>query len=188
VDSRTAATFSSRQAAFSLGLSARTNPAGAADLRALLASIGLVSEEVEIPRGTLHLKTDCSLIDEETMLATEGLANSGVLDGFRILVVPVDERGAANALRVNDTLFIRAGCPRTYEMLVAHGLNVVPLPCLRSPRSTPGCPACRCAGSNGSDDLRAQIAFKRPARSQEGCGKPRLFRNAVDSHLNYCGE
>jgi len=111
-----------------IGLSARTNPAGAADLRALLASIGLVSQEVESPRGTLHLKTDCSLIDEETMLATEGLANSGVLDGFRILVVPEDERGAANALRVNDTMFIRAGCPRTHEMLVAHGLNVVPLP------------------------------------------------------------
>ena len=111
-----------------IGLSARTNSAGAAELRALLRSVGLASQEVEIPHGTLHLKTDCSLIDEETVLATEELAKSGVLNGFRILVVPQEERSAANALRVNDAMFIRAGCPRTHEMLVAHGLNVVPLP------------------------------------------------------------
>jgi len=111
-----------------IGLSARTNEAGAAELQRLLKSIGLASQVVHVPRGTLHLKTDCSLIDEETALSTEGLAKSGVLDGFRILVVPEEERGATNALRVNDVVFIRAGCPRTQDMLVAQGLHVLPLP------------------------------------------------------------
>lgn len=111
-----------------IGLSARTDAAGAAELRALLGSIGLDAEVVHTPRGTLHLKSDCSLVDEETALATEGLAKSGVLDGLRTLVVPNDERSAANALRVNDTVFIRAECPRTHDMLVAHGLKVVALP------------------------------------------------------------
>jgi dimethylargininase len=111
-----------------IGLSARTNQAGAANLRELLRSQGLNSKVVEVPRGTLHLKSDCSLIDEETVLATEELAKSGVLDGFRILVVPGEERNAANALRVNDVVFLKAGCPRTLDMLVNHGLNVLPLP------------------------------------------------------------
>jgi len=111
-----------------IGLSARTNEAGAADLQKLLDSIGLASRVVQVPRGTLHLKSDCSVIDEETVLATEGLANSGVLEGFRILVVPEEERSATNALRVNDVVFIRAGCPRTQGMLVTHGLKVLPLP------------------------------------------------------------
>ncbi len=111
-----------------IGLSPRTNEAGAADLQALLASIGLDSNVVQVPRGTLHLKTDCSLLDEETVLATETLANSGILDGFRILVVSADERHATNAIRVNDVVFIRAGCPRTLDMLSAHGLKVLPLP------------------------------------------------------------
>jgi dimethylargininase len=111
-----------------IGLSARTNEAGAADLQALLGSIGLNSKVVQVPRGTLHLKTDCSLLDEETVLATESLASSGILDGFRILIVPVDERHATNAIRVNDVVFVRAGCPRTRDMLVAHGLKVLPLP------------------------------------------------------------
>jgi dimethylargininase len=111
-----------------IGLSARTDEIGAAALQDLLASIGLGSEVVRVPRGTLHLKTAAALIDEETILATEELANSGFLEGFRILIVSNDERAAANALRVNDTVFVRAGSPRTHELLVRHGLRVSPLP------------------------------------------------------------
>jgi dimethylargininase len=111
-----------------IGLSARTDAAGATALRALLASIGRDSEVADVPRGTLHLKSDCSLLDAETVLATRELAASGVLKGLRTLVVPPDERGAANALRVNDVVFVRQDCPRTRDMLVNRGLNVVPLP------------------------------------------------------------
>lgn len=111
-----------------IGLSARTNEAGAADLQRLLVSIGMTSRIVQVPRGTLHLKTDCSLVDEETMLATPELAQSGLLAGYRIFVVPGDERSATNALRINDVLFIREGSPRTQEMLQKHGMKVLPLP------------------------------------------------------------
>jgi dimethylargininase len=111
-----------------IGLSARTNEAGAHSLVGILDSIGLVGRVVNVPRGTLHLKSYCSLVDEDTILATDELARSGLLDGYRILVVPGDERPATNALRVNDVLFIREGCPRTQDMLVKQGLNVVPLP------------------------------------------------------------
>jgi dimethylargininase len=111
-----------------IGLSARTNDAGAAQLQKLLGSIGLASVVVRVPRGTLHLKSDCSLIDEETVLATAELAKSGLLEGLRVLVAPEEERSATNALRVNDVLFIKAGCPRTQHLLAAHGLKVLPLP------------------------------------------------------------
>jgi dimethylargininase len=111
-----------------IGLSARTNEAGAAALSGLLQSIGLTGEVVQVPRDTLHLKTDCSLIDEETILATGELARSGLFDGFRVLVAPSDERHATNALRINDVVFMRAGCPRTLEMLMKHGSKVIQLP------------------------------------------------------------
>jgi len=110
-----------------IGLSARTDDAGARKLQGLLASIGRASRIVHTPRGTLHLKSDCSLIDEDTVLATEGLAASGILDGFRILVVPPGESAAANALRVNDVMMVRAGCPRTADMLSKSGLRVIAL-------------------------------------------------------------
>ena len=111
-----------------IGLSARTNKTGAVALQSLLDSIGQPSEVVDTPRGTLHLKSDCSLIDEQTVLTTEELANSGALEGYRTLLVPDDERGAANALRVNEVVFVRAGCPRTLDLLSKHGVTPVPLP------------------------------------------------------------
>lgn len=111
-----------------ISLSARTNPAGAAALQPLLRSIGLSSKVIAISHGALHLKTDCSLIDEETVLATEELANSRIFDGLRILVVPRAERQAANALRVNDAVFVKSDCLRTQEMLSRHGVSVVPVP------------------------------------------------------------
>ena len=111
-----------------IGLSARTDAKGAAALRSSLASIGLESEMVDVPDGTLHLKTDCSLLDEETILATDSLARSEWLDRYRVLVVPDEERHATNAIRVNDVVLVRAGCPRTHDMLVKHGLSVVTLP------------------------------------------------------------
>ena len=110
-----------------IGLSARTDQAGAEELQERLASIGRDSRVVNTPRGTLHLKSDCSLVDEDTALATEELAASGVLDGLRIVVVPPGERQAANALRVNDVVFVNANCPATRESLERLGLGVVPL-------------------------------------------------------------
>jgi dimethylargininase len=111
-----------------IGLSARTDPTGAAALARILGSLGFASRVVRVPAGTLHLKTDCSLIDEDTVLATRELAAARLIEGLRVLVVPDDERAAANALRVNDVVFIREGFPRTREILLKHGVEVTPLP------------------------------------------------------------
>jgi dimethylargininase len=111
-----------------IGLSARTDAKGAAALRRLLSSVGRASEVVRVPAGTLHLKTDCSLLDEETILATEAIASVEWSARFRVLAVPPDERHASNAIRVNEVVLLRAGCPRTHEMLVKRGLTVVALP------------------------------------------------------------
>jgi dimethylargininase len=111
-----------------IGLSSRTDADGAVALQALLASIGLAGKVVDVPSATLHLKTACSLIDEETVLVTGDIAASGLLAGFRVIVVPEEERAAANAVRINDLILLRDDCPRTRELLESHGANVVPLP------------------------------------------------------------
>ena len=111
-----------------IGLSARTDEPGARALQSLLESIGRASHIVRTPPGTLHLKSDCSLVDEQTILVTEELADSGLFGGLEVLVVPPEERAAANAVRVNDVMFVRAGCPRTADLLADHGVDVVALP------------------------------------------------------------
>ncbi len=110
-----------------IGLSARTDRAGAEDLRSALARLGLKSGVVTTPAGVLHFKTDCSLLDEERILSTSRLAASGVFSNFKVIVVPDGEEAAANALRVNDTMFVGADYPRTIEKLHKEGFNVVPM-------------------------------------------------------------
>lgn len=107
-----------------IGLSKRTNRAGAQALRAHLETLGRAARIVETPAGVLHFKTACALLDEETVLATAVMAASGVFVGLKLVVAPED--GAANALRVNDTLFVGAHYLRTIDML-AKSHRVVPL-------------------------------------------------------------
>ena len=109
-----------------IGLSARTDRAGAEALVACLARLGRKGEIVATPPGVLHFKTDCSLLDEETVLATRRLANSGVFDGLRQVIVPEGEEAAANALRVNAVVMVGAHFPATIELLDRLGYRVVP--------------------------------------------------------------
>ena len=60
-----------------VGRSARTNAAGVAELAQKLADWGPPLREVFTPPGVLHFKTDCSLLDGDTVLCTPRLAASG---------------------------------------------------------------------------------------------------------------
>lgn len=110
-----------------IGQSARTCAEGARALVNLLDSIGLRGRPVKTPLGVLHFKSDCSLLDDETVLATPALAASGVFEGFRVVLTPEGEEGAANAIRVNDRVFLSAGYPRTADALIALGFKLVQL-------------------------------------------------------------
>ncbi len=110
-----------------IGLSARTDRAGAEALQGCLAKLGRKSEIVATPAGVLHFKTDCSLLDDETILSTNRLARSGVFENFRQMIIPEGEEPAANALRVNDVVMVGSDFPRTIEMLDKAGYKVVPL-------------------------------------------------------------
>jgi N-dimethylarginine dimethylaminohydrolase len=60
-----------------VGQSARTDAAGIAELRAIVTAWGHALREVHTPPGVLHFKTDCSLLDADTILSTERLSASG---------------------------------------------------------------------------------------------------------------
>jgi len=110
-----------------IGRSARTDRAGAEALSACLASLGRDAEIVEAPGGVLHLKTACSLLDDEAVLVTPALAQTGILQGLRQVITPEGEEAAANALRINDIVMVGAGFTRTIELLSSLGYAVVPL-------------------------------------------------------------
>lgn len=110
-----------------IGLSRRTDRAGAEELATLLQRLGYAAEIVETPPGMLHFKTGCSLVDDGTILVMPELADSPRFAGLRRLVTPEGERGAANVLRVNDHLLVNAQYPMTLAMLQDAGANCIAL-------------------------------------------------------------
>jgi dimethylargininase len=111
-----------------IGLSRRTNQAGAGELGGLLRQLGIRCRIVNTPADTLHLKSDCALIDEDCILCTSALGASGLFDGYRKLIVPDTEKRAANSLRLNDTILVGEEFPLTIELLRQRGYAVKPLP------------------------------------------------------------
>ena len=107
-----------------IGLSKRTNRAGAEALRAILESFGRDARVVETPPQILHFKTASALLAEDTILCTAAMAQSGVFKDFRLVLTPPGEEAAANALRVRDTVFLGDGFPRTRDLIQSLGLAV----------------------------------------------------------------
>jgi dimethylargininase len=110
-----------------IGLSARTDLAGANGLIDRLEKLGHKGQVVQTPKGVLHFKTACSLLDEETVIVTRHMSQSGLFEGFRTIILPDGEEAAANALRINETVLISAGHKRTIAMLDQAGYSVVPV-------------------------------------------------------------
>lgn len=107
-----------------VGRSARTDGAGIAELAGVVAAWGHKLREVETPPGVLHFKTDCSLLDAETILATPRLAASGCFKGYRVIHTAPGEEACANAIRFNDLVLMPAGFPRTKAVLEKAGYCV----------------------------------------------------------------
>ena len=107
-----------------VGRSARTNAAGIVELTALVSDWGHKVREVFTPPGVLHFKTDCSLLDAETILSTKRLAASGCFDGYRVIYTAEGEEACANTIRFNDLVIMPAGFPKTRDALVQAGYTL----------------------------------------------------------------
>ena len=107
-----------------IGNSARTDAAGVEELRAIVEPRGYVIREVQTPPDVLHFKTDCSLLDGNTILSTKRLDASGCFEGYRVLHTADGEEAAANAIRFNQFVIMAANFPKTAQMLRENGYEV----------------------------------------------------------------
>ena len=107
-----------------IGTSERTDAAGIEELRQITSRWGYTVREVHTPQDVLHFKTDCSLLDEETILSTERLSASGCFDGYRVIHTMPGEEACANAIRFNELVIMPDGFPETQERLLREGYNV----------------------------------------------------------------
>jgi dimethylargininase len=107
-----------------VGLSDRTDRSGFDWLKTVLGRWGYVVRAVHTPQAVLHFKSDCCVLDSQTILATERLSGAECFSPFTVLTVPQGEEAAANCIRVNDTLLVPAGFPATAELLAQEGYAV----------------------------------------------------------------
>jgi len=108
------------------GLSARTDEAGVAQLAEELAPFGYHVHPVEL-RGCLHLKSACCCIGDDCILINRDWVDMALLARYRLIDVADSEPGAANALRVGDTVVMPNAYPATASILRAAGFQVVTL-------------------------------------------------------------
>ncbi|HKA87493.1 MAG TPA: arginine deiminase-related protein [Haliangiales bacterium] len=110
-----------------VGLSARTNAAGAARLAEVFGPRGLAVRTVELPPGVLHLKSVCSPLGNDCVLVAAGALPASTFRVARVLVAPPDEARAANAMACAGGALVAARCPETQALVEAAGLRVVPV-------------------------------------------------------------
>jgi dimethylargininase len=111
---------------FLVGVSDRTNAAGAKELGGLLAAQGHTWQAVPVGAG-LHFKSSVNLVGPDTLLVTEDFADREELEEYRKIVVPPGEEYSANSLLVNDRLIMPAGYPATRNLLEPVGLPIIEL-------------------------------------------------------------
>jgi len=107
-----------------VGLSGRTNRAGAAQLGAVLETHGYTWETVSVGAG-LHLKSSLNLAGEDLLLATAAAAALPAVARYSVLTVPPDEEYAANSLWLGGTVITPDGYPRVRDLIAATGVRVV---------------------------------------------------------------
>jgi dimethylargininase len=114
---------------FFIGISRRTNEAGARQLAEMLASFGYTTSFVDILRSgrgvpsmthaqdarathdILHLKSGIAYLGDNRLVVIDELANRSELSNYDLVRVSDDEMYAANCLRVNDHVLLAAGYP-----------------------------------------------------------------------------
>lgn len=135
-----------------IGLSERTDDAGARRFCELARDLGRRGRIVEPPPGLLHLKTGCALIDEGTVIAAPEVAP--LFRDCEVLLTPEGETAAANLVRVNDRVLMASGFPKTAALLADRDFQVVEIEASEIARIDAGlsCMSLRWLSGSGSSD------------------------------------
>jgi len=106
-----------------VGQSRRTNHAALKALAHELFEHGYATKAVEV-RGCLHLKTACTHLGDDRVLANPRWIDMQRMRGIEVVEVPPEEPFGANVLALDDRVLCSASHPRTNEGLAKLGYAV----------------------------------------------------------------
>ncbi len=111
---------------FYIGLSERTNKAGADQLIFILEKYGYTGSKVTL-KDMLHLKTGISFIENNTVVVAGSMKTNKVFSSYKKIIVEDDESYAANCLWINGNVLVAAGFPKTSWAIKQAGHLVIEL-------------------------------------------------------------
>ncbi|MFC1777953.1 dimethylarginine dimethylaminohydrolase family protein [Pseudomonadota bacterium] len=106
-----------------IGLSERTNLAGAQQMIAILERYGMQGSVVELTE-VLHLKTGLGYLENNHLLACGEFLVKPEFQQFNLLEVDPKEAYAANSVWVNDIVLTPKGFPKTSSLIESAGYRV----------------------------------------------------------------
>ena len=112
-----------------IGLSERTNEAGAEQLAHYLSAFGHTCSFVDIRsvESLLHLKSGLASLGDRRLVVTEELATRKEFAGYELIRVSAEEEYAANCVRINDAVLVARGYPKLEAALKKLGYHTVSL-------------------------------------------------------------
>jgi len=106
-----------------VGQSSRTNAEAIRQLREILHPLAYSVEPVTVVE-CLHLKSAATVVGPNLLLVNPAWAPELLFEGLERIEVDPAEPGAANALRLGESVLIPASFPRTRALLEARGITV----------------------------------------------------------------
>ena len=108
---------------FYIGLSERTNRAGAEQMITILERYDLSGSVINLAE-VLHLKTGLGYLENNNLLACGEFLNKPEFQAFNLLEVDSKEAYAANSVWINDTVLTPKGFPKTKSLIETAGYKV----------------------------------------------------------------
>lgn len=109
---------------FYIGISERTNRAGAGQLIRILEKHGLNGSMVPLSK-MLHLKSGVSYLESNRMLMSGEFINHPAFEVFKSMEVDPGESYAANSVWINSHVLVPAGFPKTLEKIEQAGYSTM---------------------------------------------------------------
>ena len=112
---------------FFIGVSERTNEAGAQQLATLLESFGYTSSLIDTRplKNILHLKSGLAFLGNKLLVVIDALADHESFADFDLLRVKAAEQYEANCVRVNDYVLVAAGYPEFERTVQGFGFKTL---------------------------------------------------------------
>ncbi|MGI8920026.1 MAG: dimethylarginine dimethylaminohydrolase family protein [Pyrinomonadaceae bacterium] len=112
-----------------IGISERTNEAGAGQLGRFLTALGKTHSLIDIRGidGLLHLKSGLASLGDNRLVVIDALARFKEFSDYQLVHVADGEEYAANCVRVNDKVLIAGGYSRFAQTLASLNYQTIAL-------------------------------------------------------------